>query len=417
MTPSLTQSSRPDFGLHGTIGTGQSNKGDVLKIRRALQKTGHGRFPRNPATNVTPGLMEAIEGFQRDFSLKRDGVVEPDGPTERAIGLTLAAMETDGERGLGAMRTLFQNRARAGLAFRPDPDDRAGMMWRDRTGQLLTDDQAEAVTVNAKTSSAATPAPQSSRTKNDGASASPQISQVPASGRTGGQTISPGTTGPVIPVPAYRKDVIGGQGARWTDWSNATRSLPAVTPNEQRAYTEIYAAEGGDEIDPSSGAISGITPSTLDELIEKGFIKGIAKGTPPTSIRLERRPEIYRAYFDFALNRAGGSSVLSRIPDADAAAALADTLFRHGRTGGARILQNAINTVNPGAVSVSGPAGPETLRKFIGIASDPNKVGRLLDAIGNERAKTVRGTSTERAELKRIDHFRFQKSAGRPSSP
>ncbi len=81
MTPSLTQSSRPDFGLHGAIGTGQSSRADVLKIRRALQKTGHGRFPRNPATNVTPGLMEAIKGFQREFFLKRDGVVEPDGPT------------------------------------------------------------------------------------------------------------------------------------------------------------------------------------------------------------------------------------------------------------------------------------------------------------------------------------------------
>ncbi len=90
MNPPLIPSSQPGFGLNGTIGTGQSNKSDVLKIRRALQKTGHGRFPRKPATNVTPGLMQAIEGFQRDFELKRDGIVEPGGPTERAIGLTLA---------------------------------------------------------------------------------------------------------------------------------------------------------------------------------------------------------------------------------------------------------------------------------------------------------------------------------------
>ncbi len=417
MAPSLTQSHRPDFGLHGSIGTGQSNKADVLKIRRALQKTGHGRFPRNPATNVTPGLMEAIEGFQRDFSLKRDGVVEPDGPTERAIGLTLAAMETDGERGLGAMRTLFQNRARAGLAFHPDLDDRAGMMWRDRTGNLLTDDQAEAVTVNAKTSRAVTPTLQSSRTTNDVAAGAPQISQAPATGRTGAPAKSPATMGPVIPVPAYRKDVISGQGTRWTEWSNATRSLPAATHNEQRTYAEIYAAEGGDDIDRSSGAMSGITPSTLDELIEKGFIKGISKGTPPTAIPLDQRAEIYRAYFDFALNRAGGSTALSRIPDADTAAALGDTLFRHGRTGGAKIIQNAINSVSAGSVAVSGPVGPNTMGAFIRIAADPNKTGRLLDAIGNERAKAVRGTRNEHGELKRIDHFRFQKPSGRSSSP
>ncbi len=138
-----------------------------------MQKTGHGRFPRNPATNVTPGLMEAIEGFQRDFSLKRDSVVESGGPTEGAIRIALTALDAGGERGFAAVRDHFQNRARAGLAFRPDPDDRAGMLWRDRTGNLLTDDQAEAVTVNAKTSSAATPAAQSSGTGKDTAQARP----------------------------------------------------------------------------------------------------------------------------------------------------------------------------------------------------------------------------------------------------
>ncbi len=142
MTPSLTQSHRPDFGLHGAIGTGQSNKGDVLKIRRALQKTGHGRFPRNPATNVTPGLMEAIEGFQRDFALKRDSIVESGGPTESAIRIALTALDSGGESGFAAVRDHFQKRADAGLAFRPDPNDPIGARWRDRKRALLTDDQA-----------------------------------------------------------------------------------------------------------------------------------------------------------------------------------------------------------------------------------------------------------------------------------
>jgi hypothetical protein len=414
MAPSLKYSSQPDFGLNGSIGTGHSNKGDVLKIRRALQKTGHGRFPRKPATNVTPGLMQAIEGFQLDFGLKEDGIVEPGGPTERAIGLTVAKMETDGERGLGAMRTLFQKRADAGLAFRPDPNNRAGMLWRDRKGALLTDDQAEAITVSAKTKPAATPTPQSSGTSKGVAAAAPQISQAPAPSRPIG---SARPIAPIIPEPAYRQSVLKQQRNVWPRWSQAVRSLPSGSPNEQRAYAEIFAAEGGNEVDRFSNAASGITPATLDELIDRGLVKGIGKGTPPKTIRLDRRPEIYRAYFNFALDRAGGSTTLSRIPDADAAAALADTLFRHGRTGGAKILQNAINSVNPGAVSVSGPAGPETLREFIGIASDQKKVARLLDAIGNERARAVRGTRNEKGEMIRIDHFRFQKPAGSPSSP
>lgn len=142
MNQSLGPTNRSDFGLHGTIGTGQSNKADVLKIRRALQKTGHGRFPRKPATNVTPGLMEAIEGFQRDFSLKRDSVVESGGPTEGAIRIALTALDTGGERGFEAVRDHFDKRADAGLTFRPDPNDPIGARWRDREGALLTDDQA-----------------------------------------------------------------------------------------------------------------------------------------------------------------------------------------------------------------------------------------------------------------------------------
>lgn len=142
MTPPLTPSPRSDFALNGSIGTGHSNKGDVLKLRRALQKTGHGRFPRNPATNVTPGLMDAIEGFQRDFSLKPDGMIAPGGPTEGALRIALTAIDADGQRGLETVRSHFQDRARAGLTYRPDPNDPIGARWRAPSGALLSDDQA-----------------------------------------------------------------------------------------------------------------------------------------------------------------------------------------------------------------------------------------------------------------------------------
>lgn len=44
MTPLLSPPPRSDLALYGSIGTGHSNRGDVRKLCRALQKTGHGRW-------------------------------------------------------------------------------------------------------------------------------------------------------------------------------------------------------------------------------------------------------------------------------------------------------------------------------------------------------------------------------------
>jgi len=65
----------PSYRTARTIGTGQSNPGDVHRLRRALKRTGHGRFPGQGAPNVTPGLMEAIKRFQTDYGLEADAVV------------------------------------------------------------------------------------------------------------------------------------------------------------------------------------------------------------------------------------------------------------------------------------------------------------------------------------------------------
>ncbi len=414
MTPSLTQSSRPDFGLHGSIGTGQSNRADVLKIRRALQKTGHGRFPRNPATNVTPGLMEAIEGFQRDFSLKRDGVVEPDGPTERAIGLTLAAMETDGERGLGAMRTLFQNRARAGLAFRPGPDDRAGMMWRDRTGQLLTDDQAEAVTVNAKTRTGnARPTVPAAQI----ATSAGQVAQSTPPSAAPSQSPASSTPPSIVPVPAYRKDTFLRQPNVWPRWSNAVGRLPGTSSQERRAYAEIFAAEGGTDINPVNRSKGGVTRTTLSRLMAAKPIAGIAPGTPPEKLTADETAAFYRAYFDDAFPAIGGHRVLSKIGDEEADAALADTIFVHQSARRGRLIQKAVNAVAPGAAQEDNEVGSRTIAAYARLARDPATRRRLLDALADLRIDAVRGRPDEKGMRERINHFRFQKPAGRSSAP
>lgn len=67
----------PDYHTARTIGEGQSNAADVRRLRRALTRTGYGRFGNPPAENVTPGLMQTIERFQSDFGLKPDAVIRP----------------------------------------------------------------------------------------------------------------------------------------------------------------------------------------------------------------------------------------------------------------------------------------------------------------------------------------------------
>jgi hypothetical protein len=134
----------PDYFTARTIGTGQSNPGDVRRLRSTLKRTGHGRFPGQGAPNVTPGLMEAIKRFQTDFGLEPDAVIRPGGPTERALSMALHARNRQGPAAMDALRDTFAQRSRAGLTFQPHPRDRNAGQWVDATGRTLTDAQADA---------------------------------------------------------------------------------------------------------------------------------------------------------------------------------------------------------------------------------------------------------------------------------
>jgi hypothetical protein len=134
----------PDYFTARTIGTGQSNPGDVRRLRSTLKRTGHGHFPGQGAPNVTPGLMEAIKRFQTDFGLEPDAVIRPRGPTERALSMALRARNRQGPAAMEALRDTFAQRSRAGLTFQPHPRDRNAGQWVDATGRTLTDAQADA---------------------------------------------------------------------------------------------------------------------------------------------------------------------------------------------------------------------------------------------------------------------------------
>ena len=164
-----------------------------------------------------------------------------------------------------------------------------------------------------------------------------------------GTPVLPGPPKTPPQVPLYRNQVIARQGNEWPKQHEAFSRLKGISYSEHFAYMETFAAEGGSDVNTSNGATAGITQSTLDDLIDRGKIIGIPKGTAPKLLKRDERAQVYRVYMDDALNHVGGSQALRDLTDAYAAAALGDTLFRHGRTGGGEIVQRAINRAVPPA--------------------------------------------------------------------
>ena len=437
----------PNLFLTGNVGSGQSRANDVVRIRKALHETGYGRSPQNPSQVYDSSIRSNIMGFQKDFGLKPDGFLAPGGPTELAMSTAIAAKRAGGTEGLEALRAPFAALTRQNFSFVPDPQNRRAdnPRWVDADGNEVPDHRRDAILeearrhgdiksirINAFTAEAdplaglasrvlgesmieRTPNLVTNRSKDTNTTQVNNLaasSTTPTPGTAAPSTATPPASGrkPVIGVPAYRKEVIGQQGQVWQIWTQSVNRLPKLSPTEERAYMEIFAAEGGVTQHKGTSTWSGIEQDTLDELIAKRFLRNIKPGTTPKSLSIEQRAEVYRAYFDFALSLAKGSATLTRIGDPEATAAFADALFRHGRTGGARLIQQAINRVARTKVGTTGPAGEQTVRAFAGLAAAPKSRRLLLDALGDERWDKVKNSPNAKGELIRINHFRFQKS-------
>ena len=213
-----------------------------------------------------------------------------------------------------------------------------------------------------------------------------------------------------IPVPAYKQDVFKDrQNANaWPDFVSAVRGTPGLSRGEQKAFTDIFAAEGG--VFPDGSTVAGITQTTLNDLIARGHVIGIAQGTKPGALNMAERVRVYRGYFDFALRRAGGSKAMRLIGDSNAAAAFADALFRHGSTGGGILIQKAINSITKNRVTIDGVVGRDTIKAFADLVAVPKSRHALFVAVAAERIHAVANHPNRAGELVRIDYFRFQKS-------
>jgi hypothetical protein len=178
---------------------------------------------------------------------------------------------------------------------------------------------------------------------------------------------------------------------------------PVKAPSGEMRELEVFGQEGGVPKDGGSTASAGILQKTLDNAKDAGGA-GLDSATTPSKLTNEQRAAVMRYKLDREeLSHVGGIKALDKIGDNQAAAALADTLYRHGGVDGPRLLQQAINDVQPGAVPKTGFMGSKTLEAYGRLASSPETKGKLLDALAEQRQFAVRDPN-ERA---RFDYYRY----------
>ncbi len=114
---------------------------------------------------------------------------------------------------------------------------------------------------------------------------------------------------------------------------------------------------------------------------------GIPADIQPSQLTYAQRLDVYRAHADLmtVLGKMGGAVALEKIGDQKAAMALSDVLFRGGGSGGAKLLQGAINRVDPGRVTEDGKMGPETFEAFRSLAEDESTRCKMLRALADLR--------------------------------
>ncbi|WP_460019117.1 glycosyl hydrolase 108 family protein [Magnetospira thiophila] len=225
-------------------------------------------------------------------------------------------------------------------------------------------------------------------TKNPSSTIQVAQSTQPAASQTSSQT---------PPPPANKKswfaDPVKAQGR--ADFYASTGKLNNVTQQEREAYLAVLDQEGGlvKHQGGKSNTYAGITFGTLDEFSRNGKTQVVSSGSPtplPESLTPDQVAQFYNDYFDDALRETKQPNALASIPDAKGRNALADTLYRQGRSGGAEVIQKAINRVVPGAIPPRHPGenavvGKTTLREFKRLLADPNTRDRLLNAVADER--------------------------------
>ncbi len=233
-----------------------------------------------------------------------------------------------------------------------------------------------------------------------------QLSQAPqqsgmqiAQGQTTG---SPGQA-PVLVIPRRPLPMLEslGQGFRkgWHIFSETLRDpaiMPPLTESEVAAFRTTFGLEGGMQYDPAAGGsgVPGRAGVTEEFLRDAQSRLGSTIEPDANKLMIQQVAHAYKVYADDALRNVGGGAALAEIGDPKTAMQVFDVLYQHGRGGGARVLQDAVNTVIAGL--------PDAERSKLGLSpiviKDPKsprafgpqtleRIGRLVES---GYAKTLR---------------------------
>ncbi len=175
-----------------------------------------------------------------------------------------------------------------------------------------------------------------------------------------------------------------------------------LSTREQQIYARIAEEEGVDRKDPESTAFAGILRDTLRDAQRRNpSLRGFHG---PSALTDDAIITVYKDYFDEIMQSVGGSRAIDEIDSDCAAAALMDTLFRHGRGDGATLLQQAIADTWFDAFPDSTPPliasgfGPATFGAFHALVRS-GYGAQLTRALANRR------TSHRESERSRYDRF------------
>ncbi len=132
----------------------------------------------------------------------------------------------------------------------------------------------------------------------------------------------------------------------WYAFHRAARHSGMAAETEIEAARKTFGHEGGMTVDPIAGGrnnpgIAGMTLRYMTDARDRGIARGLE--TDPYKLNVDDIGRWYDVYMDDALDKVGGGAALTQVRDHKLAMQLFDTLFQHGKYGGALVIQDAVN--------------------------------------------------------------------------
>lgn len=209
-------------------------------------------------------------------------------------------------------------------------------------------------------------------------------------------------------VPDYKRYVFRNWNPKrtWEGFQEALRKHSGLGETQRFVFGEIFGAEGGIKEAPGGSASSGIMVETL-QAVQRVLPDDQELGSVnrPINLTFDQRVKVYEHDLGVRLRGLGGVKGLADLGDPFMAAALSDSLFRHGRKGGSFLVQLALNKVrfrrNEPSITPDGGPGPEMLEALLVTAADTEAANEFLDELAELRKQKEPG------EADRMEHFRF----------